>query len=338
HHLDSPLARQDTRLDLTDQYLFRGKAGTALVMDLNSTLSGDARIPGFHPEARYEFKIHFDGADVEDLAFRFAFDERGEDGRQSYTVHRLTGSDARDDEAIGEPVVLARTGVSHDAADGSRIWAGTVADPFYLHFPLLNAVRAAVREGGAIDLAPFPAGPLSDTFAGSSVEAIVLELPDTDPRLSDGRLIAVWSVSKLATDAGGWSQVNRAGLPMIWPIFRPDDSDEASRANLGHPSTDRERYGEQVAKQIAGVARAHGTLESDAYGRRAAELLLPDLLPYRVGTDATFGFAGFNGRSLVDNAPETMFSLTANSAIDTRLRTGPVGEDFPYVTHRTTRT
>ena len=28
HHLDCPLAREDTSLDITDVYLFRGTAGT----------------------------------------------------------------------------------------------------------------------------------------------------------------------------------------------------------------------------------------------------------------------------------------------------------------------
>ena len=32
HHLDSPLARQDVRLDITDLYVFRGETGTVFVI------------------------------------------------------------------------------------------------------------------------------------------------------------------------------------------------------------------------------------------------------------------------------------------------------------------
>ncbi len=67
HHLDSELSCRDSRLDLTDQYVFRGTSGTVLVMNVNSTILGDDYQPGFHPEARYEFKIHLNGSDVEDL-------------------------------------------------------------------------------------------------------------------------------------------------------------------------------------------------------------------------------------------------------------------------------
>jgi hypothetical protein len=36
--------------------------------------------------------------------------------------------------------------------------------------------------------------------------------------------------------------------------------------------------------------------------------VVPDVLPYLVGTPTTFGFAGRNGRTLADNAPEVMLS------------------------------
>jgi hypothetical protein len=51
HHLDSPLARQDTRLDITDVYLFRGTAGTVFVMNSNSSVAGRSYPERFHPEA-----------------------------------------------------------------------------------------------------------------------------------------------------------------------------------------------------------------------------------------------------------------------------------------------
>ncbi len=34
HHLDSPIARQDVRLDITDLYVFRGEAGTVFVINV----------------------------------------------------------------------------------------------------------------------------------------------------------------------------------------------------------------------------------------------------------------------------------------------------------------
>ncbi len=40
HHLDSPLARQDVRLDITDLYVFRGETGTAFAITVCHPLAG----------------------------------------------------------------------------------------------------------------------------------------------------------------------------------------------------------------------------------------------------------------------------------------------------------
>jgi hypothetical protein len=72
HHLDSPLARQDVRLDFTDLYLFRGEVGTVFVVNLCHSIAEPIATPGFHPEGMYEFKIDLDGDAIEDLTYRFA--------------------------------------------------------------------------------------------------------------------------------------------------------------------------------------------------------------------------------------------------------------------------
>jgi hypothetical protein len=52
HHLDSPIARQDVRLDISDVYLFRGERGTVFVMNVGHSLAGQD-VHGFQPEAMY---------------------------------------------------------------------------------------------------------------------------------------------------------------------------------------------------------------------------------------------------------------------------------------------
>ena len=45
HHLDSPIARQDVRLDITDLYVFRGETGTVFVINVCHSIAGTFR-PG----------------------------------------------------------------------------------------------------------------------------------------------------------------------------------------------------------------------------------------------------------------------------------------------------
>jgi hypothetical protein len=54
-----------------------------------------------------------------------------------------------------------------------------------------------------------------------------------------------------------------------------------------------------------------------------------------VGTQATFGFATRNGRTMGDNAPEAMLSLVTNTAVRSGLKPSVAKDQrksgFPYV-------
>jgi hypothetical protein len=335
HHLDTPLAAQNGQLFIDDLYVFRGADSTVFVMDVNSDITGVYAQPGFHPEARYEFKVHFDAAPFEDLTYRFSFGEPAADGRQALRLHVLTGAGAREDAAAGTLVLEGVTGQTA-AAGGIRAWAGRAADSFYIALSLLAIINGAVAEGTAPDLSKWRPAEARNSFTGTTVESIVLEVPHTDPMLRPGARTGVWCATKLATDAGGWRQVNRGGCPMMWPIFWPTDTHFTNPANTRHPSQDAAADGEHLAGHIAAVVKAAGTSDDPAgYGQAVARELLPDVLPYVIGSQATFGFAVRNGRTLADNAPEVMLSLVTGTAVPSGLTqavaSGQRSNTFPYV-------
>src|SRR3954471_10010182 len=99
---------------------------------------------------------------------------------------------------------------------------------------------------------------------------------------------------------------------MIQPIFGSDDGEQASAYNTTRPADDVANYSDRVARTVAQVVAAHGTSDDPAaYGAAVASLILP----YRVGSQASYSFASRNGRTLTDNAPDVMFSLATNSAL-----------------------
>ncbi len=335
HHLDTPLAAQSGQLYLDDLYVFPGETSTVLVMDVNSDVNGLHSEPGFRPGARYEFKLHSGGADFETLTYRVSFGEAESAGQQALQLHALTGDQAREDSAAGELIVEGRTGEAASTGD-IRIWAGRIGDSFYIDLSLLAIVNAAVAGGTAPDLSAWRPQDAKNSFSGTTVDSIVLEISHKHPELRPGSRIGVWSATKLATDAGGWRQINRAGHPMMWPIFWPSDTDFSDPANLRHPSEDLSAAGEWVAGQVAAVVSASGTSDDpQGYGLTVARRLFPDVLPYVVGTPATYGFAAFNGRTLADNAPEVMLSLVTNTAVPSGLTPSVAGHlrdaKFPYV-------
>ena len=335
HHLDTPLARQNGQLYIDDLCVFRANGSTVFVMDVNSTITEPNVQPGFHAEARYEFKVHFDGADFEDLTYRVSFGERDSRGQQAVQLHALTGDEAREDSATGELVLEGRTGEPAGNGD-ARIWAGRITDWFYIDLSLLFKINAAVKDRTAPDLSAWRPEDAQNSFADTTVESIVLEVSNQHPRLRPGAHVGVWCATKLATDAGGWRQINRAGHPMMWPIFWPDDIKFDNPANTRHPSEDFGAVGKYTGDQVAAVVSASGTSDDpQGYGQAVARELFPDVLPYVVGTPATYSFAGFNGRTLADNAPEAMLSLVLNTGVASGLKPSVAAhlrdQKFPYI-------
>jgi len=304
-------------------------------MDVTSTITEPNVKPGFHSEARHELKVHFGGAPVEALTYRVSFGDAGAEGRQPLQVHALHGDDASDDGAVGDCVLQGRTGQAAGLGD-LRLKAGRIADSFYIDLSLLARVNSAVRNGTAVDLSGWNPADAHNNFEGTTVETIVLAVSHQTPALRPGNRIGVWCVTKLATDAGGWRQINRAGHPMMWPTFWPDDTVFSNPANTRHPSDDLDAIGEYMAKQIVAVVAAGGSSDDPhGYGHAVAKELLPDVLRYVVGTPANYGFAGLNGRTLADHAPEVMLSLVSGTAIPSGLRPAVSrhlrNDNFPYV-------
>jgi PLD-like domain len=137
-------------------------------------------------------------------------------------------------------------------------------------------------------------------------------------------------------DAGGWRSINRAGLPMIHPLFTPFNEDLGDRLNGGSPATDVDTFADTVISAVAAALAATGTAsDPTAYAHSVADRLLPNVLPYTVGTSAVFGFASWNGRSLIDNAPDVMCSLATNTPVSLGIGKETVSPRpstvFPYV-------
>jgi len=306
-------------------------------MNVCSDAAGPDAPKGFHPEARYEIKVDSTGDVVENLSFRCSFGIPDADGAQAIELRRLVGAQAADDEAEGTVLLTGMTGQTLSTAGGTRLWTGRAGDPFWMNPGVVEAVGQAFQHGTDVDVPGPDSSGVTSLFSGMKVRSIVLEVPDADLLPFTGeRDIGVWAVTTLATDAGGWHRINRCGLPMVSPIFAQFDDELADRLNQTDPADDARTFGEEISDRVAAVVGARGTTSDPrAYGQDVADRVLPDVLPYTIGTPAVFGFAKFNGRALNDNAGEVMFSLATDSALSVGLTKDAVDAPstpfFPYL-------
>lgn len=275
---------------------------------------------------------------MEERTYRFVFGPRDETGHQDVAVHQIDGAAATDPFAEGTVLATGTTEGTIATDRGLRVWTGKAGDPFWIEPDVLHAVGHAFQDGTTIDVGTWTPDQATNLFAGHTVYSIVLEIPDAD-LLEPGRTtraIGVWAVASLATDAGGWRSINRVGLPMIHPLFTQYDEQLGDDLNGGRPSEDAATYGARLTREIASVVKAYGTaVDPDEYAAGVARRFLPNVLPYVVGTTACFGFNGWNGRTLTDNAPDVMFSLAANTPVSLGIGKESVTAQptavFPYV-------
>jgi hypothetical protein len=316
HHYSGPdlgFPHGDARLDLTDLYAFPkpGDSGKSiLIMDVHPSVgfnpAGPTTDDPFATEALYELKIDTNGDLVADIAYRVRFTS-DKNGNQTATLRRVEGERAAgtgDDGQIileGAPVSTAREAQVTEAGD-YRFFAGWRSDPFF--FDTLGALNNLQFTG-------------NDFFTDKDVCSIVLEVPNS--ALGSGKM-GLWHRT-LDGSSGKWVQADRGALASQ-SVFLPGDEGAAYQA--GQPADD--------ARFIP--VFAHSLEHTGGYtpegAKRAAGILLPDILPYDPSKAASYPA---NGRTLRDDAIDVFLPILTNGKV-TRDNVGPHKDlltSFPYV-------
>lgn len=189
-HKDSMLLAGDPAADIADMYTFRSPTNPANVV-LAMTVSGfippsEASTTFFDPNVLYQWKIDNDGDAVEDLVIQ-AF-VTGTGGHQvmhfrgpakpselGSTTRVIDGAETATVAVSNTPTPIVAT------RDGMTVFAGVRDDPFF--FDLVQFKHIIAGQATAFR------NPGVDTFAGTNVLAIVVELPSS--RLG-GTKLGVW--------------------------------------------------------------------------------------------------------------------------------------------------
>ena len=208
HRLDSPIAREDIRLDITDLYVFRGETGTVFVINVCHSIAGQVPAPGYHPEGMYEFKIDLDGDAVEDVTYRLTFDERDAAGKQRFVLRCIRGAEAVDPNAAGTLLAQGTTGesvtrlaVCECGPERRATRSGSSRTCCTPSATRSRTVRPSTSADGC--------GTAKNGFAGHTVYSIVLEIPDGElwstPATSGGSESGPWRAWPPTPGAGARS-------------------------------------------------------------------------------------------------------------------------------------
>lgn len=297
-HLDAPGLTPpggDPALDITDVYAFASPECdecTVLILAVNG-LSAAGVDAAFDRKAHYRFKIDTDGNAVQDLNFNVRFGKVRRDGTQRFSVKmrneqgrmKLIRKNEGSTTPIGDDLgVIPGKG-------GLRAFAGMRDDPFFFDLPGFAALDFCATD------------PAPDTFAGTNVGAIVLEVPNA--LLGSNPTIGVWGSIVRKGD-----QIDRKGRPAINTVFVPSNpingGDSLKNAfNAGNPVDDRAAFRDTFIETLTLLGN-----DGDTAGA-LADFLLPDVLTVTLGDNSGFP----NGRRPKDDVIDTELGLITGGAI-----------------------
>jgi hypothetical protein len=187
-HNDAPAVKNQVT-DITDLYVFAGQDTNNLVFVGNSqgliapSATGAAQ---FDPNTMIEFKIDNNGDNVEDLVIQ-AVDSANTIVFYGLTKPTLTGTRSKLETTarIGSVAVTSYTATSPTIAtttSGIKLFAGPRDDPFFFDLDQFHKILAGTATGFN--------NPGTDTFAGTNVMSVVIEVPKT--MLNSTGKLGVW--------------------------------------------------------------------------------------------------------------------------------------------------
>ncbi len=293
HHFETRLARLHPQFDLTDLFIFESTRPdhTVMILCANPQTKETA---AFGEGGLYNIHLSKD----EELSGGKTFTFRASNG---HLVVGLTDSANPPLGVEGKQIGDVRFDSTTELENGIRIWAGAARDPFVGNSDGIQKFNAALRNG-KFDSDAFSNG--VDLFKGLNSSVIVMEVPDK--MLPE----KVWVYATTAINIKGqWLQVNRWGHVLFTHLFLLGDETLSADHSAHRPDDDGQRQLALSSIILRGVSLAGSKDEPVAYADQISKRLLPDMIPYRVGTKAVYGVEEFNGRRTTDDAMDVALTL-----------------------------
>jgi hypothetical protein len=193
-HIDAP-AVTNKPTDITDVYVFRGQNPDNMVFVANTqgllspAATADA---GFDENTLIEFNIDNNGDNVEDLVIQ-CIAKNGKMKVYGPAKPKVTGTISYlNINKLSVQTDITKYGqeaISATGDNGVKVFAGPRDDPFF--FDLVRFRQVIAGTASSFN------NPGSDTFAGTNVMGIVVEVPKS--LLGSNGTINVWAESKSAT-------------------------------------------------------------------------------------------------------------------------------------------
>jgi len=340
-HRDGPLSQANPTGDLTDLYAFRSPADNnnlVVAINVNPLIVPTDYVSrgSFDPTVQYQLHVNKSTGYADDVTVNM---------RVTSSPYNLVV------EGLGAPIVApitpptASAPIVTNAPGGIKVFAGERDDPFFFDLNAFNDLTSkpcvpvnGIRCAGA--------GAPADTFAGTNVLSIVVELPITavtGAANSNAGTIKAW----VSTTKASGGRLDRMAIPAINTALITADKKDAF--NQGNPNTDVANFNttavghiNDLRKAIDGVLGTAHPEDGGPLGPLTADQVAGALIPDVVTIDFSKPVQFPNGRRLQDDVIDVELGVVLNRGGARGIPDGvnandkPFGSTFPYEADPTT--
>lgn len=193
-HIDAPAVTNQPS-DITDLYVFRGQDVNNLVFVANTqgllTPGAATTNAKFDANTIIEFNIDTNGDAIEDLVIQAKYDGTNTMNIYGPVPPSEKGTRSKLEGNVTASVAVTANGaaaITATSASGIKVFAGPRDDPFFFDLNRYKMIIAGTAMGFA--------NPGTDTFAGTNVLSVVVEVPKTLLGSVTGGKVNVWVETK----------------------------------------------------------------------------------------------------------------------------------------------
>jgi hypothetical protein len=296
-HFDAPGFTSpdgDSRIDITDHYVFPSPAGqgrVVFVLDVNPFASAD----NFRPDAEYQTMVDTDGDLAPDVTFRYTFTPKDPNSGAQFATVTRTDDHGTQILIPAAPVSFGSSPVITEGASGTQFFAGLRSEPFFFDTEAFINNMSFHNPG-------------TDFFAGRNVYGIVLEVPESLVG-AEGQAIGVETLTRIPStyDPAQLMPADQMGRALVNTFY--NSGNDENTFNQTPPA------GQRQARTQSGqtfVQSFTDTLEKWGYtlaqAKQIALWLLPDILSFDNSRPSGYP----NGRQLRDDVVDYMLNQLTN--------------------------
>ncbi|MFI8479017.1 hypothetical protein ACIGCM_00395 [Pseudomonas sp. NPDC078700] len=322
HHFESRIVQKTPTLNQLDNFVFASERPDHTVFVMTFSAVPKAGVDGaLSTHALYN--IHVANDEAYKTGHTYSVSYTGDDEFSLYAA------DAPNVAAgtKGAKLTDGRVGKTTELENGIKVWTGVVKDPFYGNSTSLGLLRAQLHNGTAYDPSIWAQAQGKSIFIGRKAAAIVLDVPNS----MLGSSVRVF----MTTDAqknGAWQQVQYSANPLISHTMLFENGALKAQLDGSRPDTQKTIKSLISARITRATLLANSQKDPIKYADKVADMLIPDVLTYKVGTAAKYAASERNGRSLDDDAMSAVLTMLLGTPTDQKISNPKLHTPgFPYL-------